>query len=362
MNMASPALALLLLAASADTQTLTRTEPAAALKPLPMRVVGRVERQPGGMLRRQWPGTYFETAFRGPAALFKVGAGEVSLRVSIDGARAWSLVKPAPGLYRVGGLGRGPHRLRVQVASESQAGPTDFGGFFAPPGVTPTRLTLPARQIEFIGDSLTVGYGNLSPTRQCTEDDVWLATDTTRGIAPLTARRFGADYEVNTISGRGIVRNYAGFPADPLPQAYPFALFDKHAPAADPHWHPQFIVIALGANDFSTPLNANEKWKSDAELRADYEATYVRFVAGLRRRYPRADFILWATDETDGKVLAETRKVAAKLAAAGTRLNVVPVTGLTRTGCNSHPSLADDAKIAAALSKAIAAHPNAWRK
>jgi lysophospholipase L1-like esterase len=362
MNFATLPVALLLLAATGDSPTLTRTQtPAAALKPLPMRVVGRVEREPGDMLRRQWPGTYFETAFRGPAALFKVGPGEVSLRVSIDRAPARSLVKPAPGLYRLGGLGPGRHTLRVQIASESQAGPTDFGGFYAPPGVAPAPFARPSRQIEFIGDSLTVGYGNLSPTRQCSEADVWLTTDTTRGIAPLTAARFGADYQVNAISGRGIIRNYAGFRADPLPQAYPFLLFDKRTRAADPRWRPRFIVIALGANDFSTPPNATEKWKSDAELRADFEATYVRFVSGLRQHYPRARFVLWATEETGGKVLAEARKVAARLAAAGeTRLDVVPITGLARTGCNSHPSLGDDAAIAAALARAIGRHPEAW--
>ncbi|MGZ2412458.1 lysophospholipase L1-like esterase [Sphingomonas sp. F9_3S_D5_B_2] len=332
------------------------------LKRLTIRSVGRVEPATDGNLLRQWPGTYFETRFRGPGAFFKVGPGEVSLRVIVDHGPPEKLVKPQPGWYAVTGLQPGIHELRVAVASESQSAPTEFGGFYAPPAVAPLTPLQPSRQMEFIGDSHTVGYGNVSPTRQCSDADVWTTTDTTQGIAALTAAKFGADYEVNAISGRGVVRNYNGFAADTLPQAYPFGLFDKSEPANDPDWHPQVVVIALGTNDFSTPLNAGEKWQSRQQLHADYEATYVRFVQSLRVRYPAARLVLWATDLSEGEILSEVRKVAARLKAAGeTRIDVVPVSGLALTACNYHPSVTDDAVIASALTKTINLHPEVWR-
>ena len=97
--------------------------------------------------------------------MFRVGPGDVSLRVSIDGAPAVPLVKPAPGLYQVSNLTPGMHRVKVQVASENQAAPTEFGGFFAPFGTHAATVRAASKQIEFIGDSHTVGYGNLSPKR-----------------------------------------------------------------------------------------------------------------------------------------------------------------------------------------------------
>jgi lysophospholipase L1-like esterase len=347
--------------ASANAQTVTPVEaPSTALVAIRTVGVGRVEREPNGMLRRQWPGTYFETAIRGSSAYFRIGKGEVNLRVTVDGAAPVPLVKPAPGLYRIGGLAPGVHRLRVQVASESKNGPTEFGGFFAPAGVSAAVLPARVRQIEFIGDSHTVGYANTSSKHQCTDEEIWQTTDTTVGVPALTAARYDADYQVNAISGRGIVRNYNGFAADTLPQVYPYILFDKARPYRDPNWHPQLIVVSLGTNDFSTPLNPGEKWSTRQQLQSDYESTFVRFLTGLHARNPRARFLLWAATPSP-ELNGEIEKVVQDMrSAGGTQIEYVPVQGLAMSACNWHPSAADDAKIAAALERDIDLHPELW--
>ncbi len=333
-----------------------------ALVRLPMRVVGRVARD-GAMLRRQWPGTYFQTAFRGRRAFLRIGAGEVALRVSVDGSAGIPLVRPAPGLYRVGGLVGGEHRLRVDVASESQAEPTEFGGFFAARGTSAAALPQVRRRIEFIGDSHTVGYGNSAPKQDCSQAEVWETTDGTRGIAPLVSARYGADYRVNAISGRGIVRNYGGFAADTLPQAYPHALLDNGVEADEAGWRPQVIVIALGTNDFSTPLQPGERWTTRDQLHADYENTYVAFLKSLRRRNPKAIIVLWATDLADGEIAAEESRVARRMQGEGdARIRFVLVPHLGFTGCHSHPGLADDRTIAAAIAGMIDREPGVWRR
>ena len=328
-----------------------------AAPPLPIRVGGRAIQRGAATTpdyERQWPGSYFETAFKGTAIYLKIGAGDVILHVLVDDHPPVPLVKPREGVYLLDGLPSGPHRVRVEVVTEGQAGASGFGGFYPAPGTKAMPVRARARQIEFIGDSHTVGYGNTSPSRQCTTDQVWATTDTSQGIAGLIARRYGADYQVNAISGRGVVRNYGGFAADTLPMAYPFVLFDKAQLYSDPGWRPQLIVIALGTNDFSTPLKPGEKWATRDALHADYEASYVRFVQDLRRRNPRAQFVLWATDLAGGEIDAEVRKVVDKLRAAGERrIDYVPVRGLGMTGCDWHPSTADDRTIADAISKAI---------
>ncbi|MGT2514825.1 hypothetical protein ACVOMT_11825 [Sphingomonas panni] len=87
---------------------------------LPLQIGGRVVTGGEGAsrYRRQWPGSYFEGAFRGKAVDLVVGPGDVSLRVAVDGAAPVALVRPAPGRYRVAAPSAGQHRIRVDVVSE----------------------------------------------------------------------------------------------------------------------------------------------------------------------------------------------------------------------------------------------------
>src|SRR5690606_30683980 len=93
-------------AAAQSVSPLAPAEAAMFDQVLPARTVGRVAPAVGegaGGLRRQWPGTYFETAFDGGTAAFHVGPGDVHLRVRIDDTEI-ALERPGPGLYRVSGL------------------------------------------------------------------------------------------------------------------------------------------------------------------------------------------------------------------------------------------------------------------
>ncbi len=217
------------------------------------------------------------------------------------------------------------------------------------------------RQIELIGDSHTVGYANLSTTRDCTEAEVAATTDTFAGIAGNIAARFGADVAVNAISGRGVVRNYDGFAAPTLPQAWPFALFDGEVPATDAGWHPQLIAISLGTNDFSTALHDGEPWADRTALQADYRATYGRFLQQLRARHPDAYLLVWATDIAGGEVARQAQAAVAALQAAGEqRIGFVPVTGLGFAACHHHPDLTDDQAIAAAIAAHVERQPAIW--
>ena len=325
----------------------------ADLKALPMSIGGRVQAKDGAWTY-QWPGTYFETAFKGQAVYFRVGPGDEILHVTVDGQATAPAVKPAPGLYGVEGLDKGVHTVRIEVVTESQAAPDTFGGFSVAGDGKPAPLKKRARQIEFIGDSHTVGYGNISPTRDCTNDDVWKTTDNSLAFGPVTARHYNADYQVNAISGHGIVRNYNGFVGDPVPVAYPYVLLNHDTLYQDAGWQPQIIVISLGTNDLSTPLNPGERWTTRDQLHADYEATYGKFLKDLRARNPKAYFVLWIAGQADGEPATEISKVVDQARAAGeNRITFFPVPNLQMTGCHWHPSVADDDAIAAKLIEVI---------
>jgi len=158
-----------------------------------------------------------------------------------------------------------------------------------------------------------------------------------------------------------MVRNYNGFAADPLPVAYQFNTFDKTSEPTQANWRPGVIVVSLGTNDFTTALHDGEKWKTRAELHADFESTYKTFIRGLRAKNPHAYFILWATEKADGEIQSEVKKVADSLRASGEhRLDYVAINGLSFSACHSHPSQADDKKIADILYETINQQPNIW--
>lgn len=342
--------------------------PAAALAevPLPMQVGGRVfpQAEPTQGVLHQWPGTYFESRFKGTSVTIRLSDEVNILNVYLDGKKVLSETKPGEGDIELGPLSDGEHTIRLEKLTEVQWGAANFMGFFVPDAANVLPAPSPkARRIEFIGDSHTVGYGNTSPKRECPGDGVWATTDTQRAFGPLTAKHFAADYRINASSGRGIVRNYNGGEGKPLPVAYGFDVdvngvtYTRTRDA----WSPQMIVIGLGTNDFSTPLNPGEPWATRDALHADYQATYVKFVQGLRARHPGAHFILTATDQMDGEYETQVNKVIATLQAAGeSRIAFLRLPPLEMTGCDWHPSLADNRKISEALIAWIDTHPEVW--
>jgi lysophospholipase L1-like esterase len=319
-----------------------------------------------------WPGIYFDARFEGDTFFFITDDSENILNVIVDGKSLGRLEKPGKAQYAVKGLDWGVHDVRLEKLTESQAGTGRFDGFYInkpyshglPPGVKRGTALEPvprARQIEFIGDSYTVGYGNTSTKRECTKDEIWATTDTQQAFGPLTAKHYDADYQINAYSGRGIVRNYDGFIGDPLPALYPYALYDGKTEYNKPDWQPQIIMIALGGNDFSTPVHAGEKWATQEDLRADYIANYVTFVKTLRARNPNTSFLLANYGEPE--IISDITEVIKRLNADG-ETRVAPFSAgsnFERTGCDYHLNTADDKRISATLIAYLDAHPDLWQ-
>lgn len=157
---------------------------------------------------------------------------------------------------------------------------------------TPAR----ARKIEFIGDSITCGYGvdashAESPFTTGTED-------VTKAFAYLTAQKLNADYSMVSYSGYGIISGYTEndqkLTTHILPDYYnKFAkseglLNETVNPLSIP-WNfseftPDLIVINLGTNDDSYT-------KDHPERQADYEQHYVLFLKQVRANNPHAKIL-----------------------------------------------------------------------
>jgi lysophospholipase L1-like esterase len=333
---------------------------AAAQAPLPVNVGGRVVVEPGGAWRFGWPGVYFEGRFSGTSVTVRVDSASEHFRVLVDGAERAILTAPGKASLVINGLAPGPHVIRLEKQTESQEGSARFLGFRTGAGGSALPPVTRARRIEFIGDSNTVGYGNVAHARTCTREEVHDLTDTSHAFGPLVAAGLDADYRIVAYSGFGIVRNYAGTaPERSLPIIYDRAIPGEPATAAADGWRPQLIVITLGANDFSTPLQAGERWADDAALRADYRARYVAFVRMLRARQPRARFLLVAHDS----FATEMEQVAATLDGDGRgSVATLHYGALERTGCDWHPSLADHRALADLVLAAIRRIDGLWNE
>lgn len=152
------------------------------------------------------------------------------------------------------------------------------------------------RKIEFIGDSITCGYGvdaghAESPFTTSTED-------VTKAFAYLTAQKLNADYSMVSYSGYGIISGYTEndqkLTTHILPDYYnKFAkseglLNETVNPLSIP-WNfneftPDLIVINLGTNDDSYT-------KDHSERQADYEQHYVLFLKQVRANNPHAKIL-----------------------------------------------------------------------
>ena len=315
---------------------------------LPTRITGRFRKSGDQVgIERQWPGTYVETEFSGSEVYFDVGEGEAALMISIDDMPPVTMVRPQPGRYQVSGFDDGVHDLRLDVVSESQAAPTQLGGIYTGPGSVKAQDPERKPQFEFIGDSHTVGYANTSTKRDCTSEEVWLTTNTALGVPGQLSALYGADYQVNAISGRGVVRNYNGGKDRTLIESYPYVLLNSTYPYEADDWNPDLILVAMGTNDFSTELNDSDPWGDRDDLISDYHATYAVFLKQLLARNKDAYFVVWMAGDLASEQSRESARVVESLHGAGVnRIGFVPITDLSFDACHAHPNV-DDATIIA---------------
>lgn len=326
----------------------------AELKQLPAHVGGRVLLSTNAAGEKayeySWPAIYFETAFNGDAVTLKFDDDQNYFQLIVDNGAPIVIKKPGKVDYQVQNLSAGKHSVRLEKITETQSSSGRFLGFYAPANTKTLATPKRKRRIEFIGDSFTVGYGNTSPSQECSTDDVFATTNSQLAFGPLVAKHFNADYQINASSGFGIVRNYNGTSPDKsLIGLYPFSLHsNNYIYASD--WQPQIIVIGLGTNDFSTKLNESERWKSRTELQQDYVSKYTALVKSLYANNPKAQFILMASDRLDGEIATHVEQVASALKSHGLKkIDSIIFKDLDYKGCHWHPSVNDDKKIATVL-------------
>ena len=324
-----------------------------------IRMIGRFDRS-GGHPRAAWPGSAIEVRFTGSAINALVRSYATGLphkggglntdylnAVIDDGEPLVLALEKGRQSYRVAdGLSEGEHTLRLSKRTESFFGSVEWMGVELAEGGELLAPVPRPRKIEFIGDSITCGYGIEAPSAQAKFTPHTQNFD--RTYAALAARALNADAVAIAWSGIGVYSS-RGDKQNTLLTRYDKILpWDAGSVWDFAAWTPDLVVINLGTNDFA-----------QEDPGQAYVDSYVKLLRLIRSRHPNAAIFCTLGPLLGGKPLDRCREgIRAAIASTGdTNLHFLEYprqdTALNGAGADWHPSLKTHALMADNLVAAI---------
>ncbi len=248
-------------------------------------------------------------------------------------------------------LPQGEHTVRLMYIIEGYDLKPDFRGFILDKGATLLPPpALPCRTIEFIGNSITCGYGNESMEK--TDPFEYETENHYLTYAQLTCRALEARAHVVARSGIGVYRSYdgpkTGTPDNVMTTEYEYTnLYDRSEKWDFARYQPQLVCINLGTNDLSTN-------NYDVKL---LKAAYEKFLRQVRSHNPKAKIVYLCGSMLGGKELEIAKKTLNEVVANANkqgdkevyRFDFTPQTGDIHYGASWHPSIWQHQKMAGEL-------------
>ena len=324
--------------------------------------LGRFDtRDPAGP-RFAWPGTAIAATFQGTgiqATLTDTGTNYL-VAVIDGGAPTVVATTGSNKTYSIASnLAAGQHTLVLTKRTEANVGVEQILALTPQGGALIPSADPFTRRIEYVGDSITCGYGDIGAGPNChfsadTEDE-------TVAYGSLTAAALDAQQTAIAYSGKGMYREYGGSTTNQMP-----VLFNRTLPDdATSTWGfttpaPDVVVINLSSNDFATGD------PGDAFVQA-----YATFLQTLRQHYPDAYVVcvLAATMEEPNRTIAASyiQGVVQRARSAGhSRVSTLQIPGDAGAffgfalqlasdgyGCDYHPSVKTQSLMGTQLAAAI---------
>lgn len=248
-------------------------------------------------------------------------------------------------------LPKGEHTVRLMYVIEGYDLKPSFWGFVLDKdGKMLDAPALPERRIEFVGNSITCGYGVEShnpndPFEYETENHYMT-------YAQQTVRNLDAVAHVVARSGIGVYRHYGGpktgTPENVMTTEYEYTnLYDRSERWDFSRYQPQVVCINLGTNDLSTN-------NYDVKL---FKQAWKKFVGQVRQHNPKAKIVLLCGSMLNGKELEIAKKTLNEVAEEAQktgdkevyRFDFTPQTGDISYGADWHPSFWQQQKMAGEL-------------
>ncbi len=258
--------------------------------------------------------------------------------------------------YRIAGrLPTGLHHVTLTKQTEGQNGHNRLVSITTDSLVAAPES--PARKIEFIGDSITSGFGSDSTNTPCGDGTWFDQHDVWSSYGVLTARALQSQWMLSSVSGMGMYRNWNS-PAPIMPDIYD-GIYIDYADSTT-QWDfslyaSDLVVVALGTNDFSAGAGPQPRAKLDASA---FVRSYDSFVDRLRMRYPEASILLTTSpmlDSNQNDLLASYLEsiVESQHGKGFTNIRLFRYIGRYIDGCNTHPSMSNHRSMANELTPVI---------
>lgn len=256
--------------------------------------------------------------------------------VLVDGKEQKRAHRTGSRLFLAENLPQGDHTFQVVRQTESFYGQATLCAI----ELTGQLKSRPADRplyMEFLGDSITVGLGNLCLGLPQPASDYSENQDGTQSYAYLTAQALGADISVLARSGIGAYHGWdGGNPA--LPPMYESISYyrDKTAPWAFSR-QADIVVINLGTNDLWTGGSSSALTQAMQD-----------FMRQVRQKNPRAA-IVWAAGGIMADYLDEAADAVNRLGGAAKNYYVCPLPCGPNKGGNGHPTAEQHQSMADSL-------------
>ena len=246
-------------------------------------IVGRMDNSDPAGPKFTWPGSLFQTRIYGSNLSIELdGSAGVYFQVVVDGINA-PVIQTLGGRQRyaiVAGATVGVHDVQVYRRNEGFFGSVQFIGFV--PGTDTYLLESNhpwKHKIEYIGDSITCGYGILGDGPYCGFSPETESAYMT--YAAVAARDLEAEAHLIAYSGKGVFQNFDGSTVSTMPDLYRRTSVDDTTDTWDfSRWIPDVVVVFLGLNDFATSISYDQ-----------FVPAYSALLGDIRYNYPNAKII-----------------------------------------------------------------------
>jgi lysophospholipase L1-like esterase len=238
-------------------------------------------------------------------------------------------------------LPKGEHRITICKNTEFDNGYIEVVGFRCEKLLTPPAKK--KRKIEFIGDSITCGFGSDESEIKCGDKGAqWYDQHNAyMAYGPTAARNLHAQYHLSSVSGIGLIHSCCDKKIL-MPQVFDKTNMAKNEIKWDfNRYQPDVVTVCLGQND-------------GVQDSVAFCSAYVKFAKTLRGHYPKAKLVFLTSPMADQtlKAALETYLSAVKAALNQTGDNNIGTYFFKKraiNGCSSHPSLAEQKEIATEL-------------
>lgn len=206
--------------------------------------------------------------------------------------------------------------------------------------------------IEFIGNSITCGFGADTYETPCGTGTWYDQHNAYLAYGPLSARQLNADYRLSSVSGMGIYRNWNDEDTKPVMGDVYFTTRlngDKNLMWDFSGKKPDVVSICLGTNDLSDGDGKAERKPFNPEK---YIANYIDLVKRLFEVYPNAKLALltspMVSENNNDLLLSCLKKVKAHFDNQHS-VTIFVFKPMRPQGCGSHPNLLDHEAMAEQL-------------